>query len=202
MTIKELQVISTKFLFVCILIGVTGCQGTSKVELVKHIPRIEVDKKELVLNQLEGRWYYNNERFNGFAISYHKNGIKAESIGYYEGKKEGIAKKWFDTNAPQKESHYKANKLVGTTKSWWPNGMLSSESHYVDGTRHGIQKRWHANGQLSMQMTIVNGKEEGLQQAWLENGKIYVNYEAKNGRTFGLRKAKLCYELEDEIVQY
>jgi antitoxin component YwqK of YwqJK toxin-antitoxin module len=171
------------------------------IDAVKVIPNVEVNKDKLMLNQLEGRWYYNDLPFNGYATSYHKNEVKAESISYYNGKKEGVSRKWFPTNALQKESYYNTNKLVGIVKSWWPNGLVSFEAHYKSGVRHGIQKVWYANGQLARQTTIVDGKEEGLQQAWLENGKIYVNYEAKNGRVFGLKKANLCYELEDEVVQ-
>lgn len=48
----------------------------------------------------------------------------------------------------------------------------------------------------------MNGREEGMQKAWRENGKIYNNYEAKNGRIFGLKRANLCYELENEEVQF
>lgn len=170
-------------------------------DTVKVVLDVEVNKDKLILNQLEGRWCYNDVPFNGYAVDYHENGVKAASISYYDGKKEGVAKKWFPTNALQKESYYNANKLVGTVISWWPNGLVSSEAHYKMGVRHGIQKIWYANSQLARQTTIVDGKEEGLQQAWLENGKIYVNYEAKNGRVFGLKKANLCYELEDEVVQ-
>jgi antitoxin component YwqK of YwqJK toxin-antitoxin module len=189
------------------LIGFISCQKSNDANLskandaVKVILDVEVDKNMLILNQLEGRWYYNDLPFNGYAVSYHENEVKAESIGYYDGKKEGVARKWFPTKMLQKESYYSANKLVGIIKSWWPNGLVSSEAHYKNGMRHGIQKIWYANGQLARQTTIVNGKEEGMQQAWLENGKIYVNYEAKNGRVFGLKKANLCYELEDEVVQ-
>jgi hypothetical protein len=205
--IKGLQLILTKSVSVLIFISFISCQKSNDVNLskvndiVNIIRDVEVDKDMLILNQLEGRWYYNALRFNGYAVSYHESKVKAVSIGYYDGKKEGVAKKWFASKTLQKESYYNANKLVGTVKRWWPNGFVSSEAHYKKGVRHGIQKIWYANGQLARQTTIVDGKEKGLQRAWLENGKIYVNYEAKNGRIFGLKKANLCYELEDEVVQ-
>ena len=207
MIIKARQVISTKSVLVLVLISFISCQKSTDVnqykvtDNVNVILDVEVDKNLLILNQLEGRWYYNDLPFNGYAVSYHENEVKAESIGYYDGKKEGLARKWFASNRLQKESYYNSNKLVGTVKGWWPNGVVSSEAQYKRAVRHGIQKMWYSNGQLARQTTIVNGKEEGLQQSWLENGKIYVNYEAKNGRVFGLKKANLCYELEDEVVQ-
>ena len=46
------------------------------------------------------------------------------------------------------------------------------------------------------------GKEEGIQQAFRKNGDLFANYEARAGRFFGLKKSALCYELEDEDVQF
>ena len=70
------------------------------------------------------------------------------------------------------------------------------------GRTNGPQKQWYKNGQLFKFLNIVDGREVGLQQAWRENGKIYNNYEAKSGRIFGLKRVNLCYELEEEMVQY
>ena len=65
-----------------------------------------------------------------------------------------------------------------------------------------MQKKWYVTGELFKQTNINQGREEGMQQAWRKNGKLYVNYEAKNGRIFGMRKANLCYELDDEKIQF
>ncbi|MFK7981436.1 MAG: toxin-antitoxin system YwqK family antitoxin, partial [Saprospiraceae bacterium] len=70
------------------------------------------------------------------------------------------------------------------------------------GIGNGEQKEYYKSGAKFKLKHLINGKEEGIQQSWRENGKIYNNYEAKNGRIFGLKRASLCYELEEEIVQY
>lgn len=170
----------------------------------KVIPNLQIEKQQLILNQLEGKWYYQNQPFSGQAETHHPNGALAENIGFYNGKKEGIAQKWYPDSLLQKESFYRANKLDGVVKVWSPNpnSILIVESNYVNGVRNGFQTRWYRNGQMLRRAHLNMGKEEGMQQAWLKNGKIYINYEAKNGRTFGLRKANLCYELEDEVVQF
>ncbi|MGX1929743.1 toxin-antitoxin system YwqK family antitoxin [Flagellimonas sp. 2504JD4-2] len=167
----------------------------------RNIAQTEVSKSKLVLNQTEGRWYHLNLPYNGYAVEFHKNGILAERTGYFDGKKEGIAKKWFDSGVLRSQAFYSANKLDGTSKSWWPNGVISTESTYTMGVRNGTQKKWYPNGQLARIMNLKNGFEEGLQQAWLRTGKLYANYEAKNGRFFGLKRSNLCYELKDEVVQ-
>ncbi|GJM34178.1 MAG: hypothetical protein DHS20C18_31790 [Saprospiraceae bacterium] len=156
----------------------------------------------LELKPQEGLVYYQGRPFTGISVAYYPDGEKAETIEYLNGKKHGLYKKWFEHGALSFESHYSAGKQHGLTKSWWSNGNLRTASHYEEGVPHGIQKQWYKSGARFKQMQLVFGKEEGLQQSWRENGKIYNNYEAKNGRIFGLKRANLCYELEDENIQY
>lgn len=164
------------------------------------IDGVEVLKKELVLNQIEGKWYHNGRPFNGYSLKYHSNGTLEEKLGFYRGKREGIAKRWSENGVLRVESHYKQNRLVGSYKSWWENRVLGSEANYVDGKMEGVEKKWYPTGQLAKERQLVDGREEGLQKAWLENGKLYVNYEARNGRIFGMRRANSCYQLKDEVV--
>ncbi len=164
------------------------------------IDSVEVPKNELILNQLEGKWYYKNLPYNGYSVKYYSSGTLEERLGFYKGKREGIAKRWSENEVLRVESYYKQNRLVGSYKSWWENGVLGSEANYVDGKLNGVAKEWYSAGQLAKERQLFDGQEEGLQKAWLQNGKLYVNYEAKNGRIFGMKRANSCYQLEDEIV--
>ena len=164
------------------------------------ISDIEVLKKELVLNPIEGAWYYKNELFSGYSLRIYPNDTLAEKIGYIQGKREGIAQKWSENGTLRIESYYKNNRLDSTYKSWWENGVLASQSNYSKGVKEGVEREWYATGVLAKQRNLDNGQESGLQKAWLENGTLYVNYEARNGRIFGMRKANSCYKLEDEII--
>ena len=172
----------------------------SETETVVVINDIEVLKKELVLNQIEGKWYYNNQAFSGYAVTYYKNDTLAEKLGFVDGKREGVARQWSESGALRIESYYTQNRLDTVYKSWWENGVLSAQSNYVDGIKQGIEKEWYATGQLAKERQLVDGQETGIQQAWLPNGTLYINYEAKNGRVFGLQRANSCYKLEDEKV--
>lgn len=199
------------FLFL-LLISLVNCKDCTandealkvSTSAVQHsavaIDTLEVFKKELVLNQLEGVWYYKNEPYNGFSVKLYSNGTTEERMGFYNGKRQGITQRWSPKGSLQSEREYHQNKLVGTYKTWWENGELAQESHYVDGIQQGTEKQWHPNGQLAKLRKIENGTEQGMQQAWLKNGDLYVNYEAKNGRVFGLRRSNSCYKLEDETI--
>ena len=79
---------------------------------------------------------------------------------------------------------------------------MRSESAFNEGIAHGTQRQWYKSGVLFKEINLAMGKEEGMQKAWRENGKIYNNYEARNGRIYGLKRASLCYELDNEEVQY
>jgi len=185
-----------------------NCKDTSSNHTVNKtvientivIDSFEIEKKELVLNQVEGKWYLNHLPFNGYSVKYHSNGNIEERLGFYNGKREGIAKRWSENGVLRVESHYKQNRLVGSYKSWWENGTLGLETQYVNGKMQGVAKEWYPTGQLSKKRQLVVGQENGLQKAWLKNGKLYVNYEAKNGRIFGMKRANSCYQLEDEVV--
>ena len=187
------------------IIGFISCKNnlvknsvSSSQELI--INNVEVLKDSLILNGNLGIWNFRNQPYSGYAVRYLANDSLKERIGFYNGKKEGVAQLWYDNGILKMESHYNQNTLVNSYKSWWRNGVLSSESTYDNGKVNGIERKWYDDGVLAKQRTIINGQENGIQMAWLKNGKLYVNYEAKNGRIFGMRRANSCYKLEDEII--
>ncbi len=196
-------------LFCCVLLF--NCKKTSSkfneeasiVPISQKIKEIYVDKKELTLHQNEGVWYYKNEPFFGFSVECYENDQLKSKIGFHNGKRQGIVKKWFSNGILRYEYYYQQNRIEGVYKSWWNNGQQSEESFYNDGIKNGVEKKWYPTGQMAKLRTIKNSREDGMQKAWLKNGKLYVNYEAKNGRIFGLRRANNCYKLENEkIVRY
>ena len=195
--------------FILIALSITSCEKgisskTANTVAVENelivIDSTEVLKEELVLNGNKGIWYYKDQPYNGFSLKYYPNGFLEEKWGFYNGKREGVAKRWTKSNKLQLESYYKNNRLVGSYKTWWENGLLSGEIYYENGVKQGVERKWFSDGQLNKLRNFVDGKEDGFQKAWLANGKMYVNYEAKNGRVFGMRRATSCVRLEDEVI--
>lgn len=191
------------FLISCMEMGVRK-EGNEKTLTRKEetivIDSLVVAKTVLILNPVEGKWYYNDQPYNGYSLKLHSNGKVAERLGFYKGKREGIAKRWSKNGTLRVQCCYDQNNLVGVYKSWWENGALAEESNYVNGLKHGMEKTWYPSGQLAKLRQLANGKEAGMQKAWLQNGTLYVNYEAKNGRIFGLKRSNLCYQVENEVV--
>jgi hypothetical protein len=196
----QMQLIKLVFLTVLIFSSCKNATTENNATLLKRIQNSIVEKRQLTLIPEKGRWFYKDKPFNGFAVIYHPNKKIAEKIGYFNGRKEGEAFKYFENGNFQKKSFYNQNKLDSKQVVFWKNGNLASETEYVNGAKNGMQQFWFENGQLAKRKNLKKGKEDGLQQAWLQNGKIYVNYEAKNGRIFGLQRANLCYQLKDEKI--
>lgn len=201
---KELLMRLNSTIYVLVALLLLNCNDSPKekvnVKLFETIASNFVNKSELELNSSNGQWFYKNQPFNGYAVSYYENENLAEKTGYFNGKREGQSYSYFNDGTVKKYAFYSNNKLEGKKRTYFENGVLASESNYFNGIAHGIQKTWFANGQLAKKRVLNKGKEEGLQQSWLENGKLYVNYEAKDGRIYGMRRANSCYKLEDEVV--
>jgi len=183
----------------CLILG--SCKKVVKQKNLP-VPEKEILESALELRANEGLVYHHLQPFTGYSVAYYLNDTLAERIAYVTGKKQGLYQKWYPTGVLSYEANYLKGRKHGISKTWWKNGVLRSESKHVKGVTNGNQKQWYKSGQLFKSMNIVDGREEGIQQAWRENGKIYNNYEAKNGRIFGLKRANLCYELEEEVVQY
>ena len=178
------------------LIGFSGCHHSSQQSLP------DLSKSEIELRPNEGRYYHLGQEFTGIAQSHNAQGMLVEEEVFEMGVRAGLRKKWYDHGQISYEAYYIKGKLNGPSRTWWANGNLRSESNFQEGVATGTQKQWYQSGAMFKEINLVNGKEEGMQRAWRENGKLYNNYEARNGRIFGLKRANLCYDLDNEEVQY
>lgn len=189
-------------IFYFIIVSNLGLLIMFSCNKVNHSSFIKISKDSLVFNPNNGILHYKKKAFTGISIQKNSNDFIIESIDYSNGKKQGKYILWFNNGIKSFESEYQKGKRHGKTSTWWENGNLRSVANYKNGIVNGLQQQWYRSGALFKQMNLINGKEQGLQQSWRENGKLYNNYEAKNGRIFGLKRSKLCYELENESINY
>lgn len=168
------------------------------------VPEIIIDKSELHYDRNISVWTLNGEQFSGYAVSYYPNSNLQQKIGILEGKKQNETKDWYPNGKLKFSANYHQGKLHGEKKSWSADSthQLLAHYNYYLGKAHGVQKKWYLTGETFKILHLNMGKEEGIQQAYRKNGELYVNYEARNGRIFGLKRASLCFELENEKIQY
>lgn len=168
------------------------------------IPTFTISDSLLFFDKSTSHWYLNDTLFSGYAVSYHKDTILKDKVGFVKGRKQNQASQWYIDGHLKEVSHYQEGKLDGLKKRWSADSshILIAHLNYKNGRAHGEQKLWYPTGELFKKLNLNMGQEEGLQQAYRKNGVVYANYEAKEGRIFGLKKAALCFGLEEEKVRY
>ncbi|MBS9463505.1 hypothetical protein KIM67_13890 [Flagellimonas sp. 389] len=173
-------------------------------DAILEIPDILVKKSVLKYNHKTSIWTLKGAPYSGFAVSHYPDNLLKEKFGILNGKKQHKFIQWYPDGHFKNVSTYDKGKLHGVKKIWTADSthVLIAHYNYYTGWPHGEQKKWYPTGELFKKMNLNRGKEEGMQQAFRKNGALYANYEAREGRIFGLKKAKLCYSLEDESIQY
>ena len=137
-----MQLIKLVFLTVFIFSSCNKTTTGNNLTEIKSIQNSSVDKRQLTLIPEKGRWFYKDKPFNGFAVVYHPNKKIAEKVGYFNGRKEGVAFKYFENGNLQKKSFYSQNKLRSKQVVFWENGNLASETEYANGAKNGMQQFW------------------------------------------------------------
>lgn len=162
----------------------------------------EINRTDLKLHAELGLFLYQEKPFTGTALTHSAHNTLVVSESFENGRRHGQLKKWYSDGTLSYSASYQNGKLNGPGNSWWRSGQMRSAFNFVEGVVHGKQTQWYKSGAKFKEINLVQGKEQGLQKAWRENGKIYNNYEARNGRIFGLKRSQLCFELDEEKVQY
>ena len=177
---------------------------TSSVDSLLKVPNLIVDKSELFYNNKKSLWTLNDQLYSGFSVSYYRDSIMQEKIGFLNGRKQNKSIRWFSDGHYKSVANYNKGKLHGEKKSWSSDSshILISHLNYQLGKAHGEQKKWYPTGELFKKINLNMGKEEGIQQAFRKNGDLFANYEAREGRIFGLKKSALCFGIEDKNIQY
>ena len=169
-----------------------------------EVPNKIVDKSTLYYNTKTSLWTLDDQLYSGYAVSFYRDSILKEKIGILNGRKQNQARQWYPDGHYKQLADYHKGKLHGEKSIWSSDSahVLIAHLNYYAGKAHGEQKKWYSTGEIFKKLNLNMGREEGIQQAFRKNGDLFANYEARAGRIFGLKKSALCYDLEDENVQY
>ena len=202
-----------RFFYISFIFSLMACSFQPEVEssevVLERIERLEIPSLEIQLQELfydnqTSQWLKNGKPYSGMVEETFPNGQLKQKFGVLNGKKQDSAYSWFPDGQLLRLEYYHQNKLHGKVKSWYPgkHHFIAKSLNYHLGKVHGTQLKWYDTGEVYQILNLNLGKEEGLQKAFRKNGDLYANYEARNGRTFGMKRSMLCYELENEVVQY
>jgi antitoxin component YwqK of YwqJK toxin-antitoxin module len=82
--------------------------------------------------------------------SYFREGKVVSTEIYVEGKKNGLAKRFYKTGELLEEAVWKDDQLEGVYRSYFQDGKLYLECKYDQGRREGAFKTWFPDGTLEL----------------------------------------------------
>ena len=119
---------------------------------------------------------YKNDKLDGQTIYY---GVYTETplseTEYYDGKKNGLFRQYYDNGKIQEETWFKGDRKNGLSR--WNNkaGQRIAEYNYVLGNFEGIQKTFYENDSLQSYNIYINNKLSGEAKEYYRNGKVKLS---------------------------
>lgn len=75
------------------------------------------------------------------------------------------------------QSEWRDGKKEGVAIKWYDNGMINNMVVFRDGLKEGIFEEWFNDGVIHLHWPYVHGKREGLSEEWWRiNGRIRHRY--------------------------
>jgi len=176
------------FLIHIIIFFIFSCEKSSIIE----IPNNVIFSNNIHLS-IDGKFLlYKNKKFSGYLEEISSNNIRLSRIGYYNGRKEGIEKIWYDNNKISEIRFYRKGKKIGVHELFWDNGNKKMIAYFKNGEHNGEMTQWHKNGKVYKKFNYKSGFEEGNQKIWNDKGNLKANYDVIQGRRYGLTGIKNC----------
>ena len=76
----------------------------------------------------------------GQHLGYWKNGNRKFDFKYFNDKREGLQKQWYESGSKYYELSFTDDQEKGTQKAWRENGKPYINYEVKDGVRYGLQK--------------------------------------------------------------
>lgn len=158
----------------------------------------------------------------GYFMAFYENGILADSVGFVNGKKEGIERTYYESGKKKSSFFYRNGNLDSFGVVLYQNGQLAEWHYRSEGIPWGVQSYYDSLGKLN-NIVFASGIDSATFVAYVdENGNvtkmsgtpIYVlEKDHKNIKVglpfstmnfvpeFGKYKAKLRISIEDNKKQ-
>jgi antitoxin component YwqK of YwqJK toxin-antitoxin module len=165
-----------------------------------QIPSIEINRVDISLSLENGVLKFKNAPFSGIVNEYYVDETIKSKSQYYQGRREGYYKGWYENGNRWFERIYAAGLKIGIHFGWYADNQSKFEYHFNNqGAYEGPVKEWHSNGILAKHFNFVNGKEDGSQRMWKPNGNIRANFFTVNSERHGLIGLKNCVSVMSDI---
>lgn len=96
---------------------------------------------------------------------------------YKDGKKNGVAKEYYESGKLQTEAPLKDGEQNGVEKSYYENGRLQFKKPYKDGRANGVEKAYYSSSEPFADVIWNNGE---ITSAKCHNGSIPTSAQLHN----------------------
>lgn len=96
---------------------------------------------------------------------------------YKDGKKNGVAKQYYESGRLQTETPFKDGKENGVEKSYYENGRLQFKKPYKDGRANGVEKAYYSSSEPFADVIWNNGEITSVK---CHNGSIPTSAQLHN----------------------
>lgn len=158
-------------------------------------------------------------RKTGVWIGFYENLAKAWEVNYFEGKKNGIERKYTKSGALLSINKFSNGSLITDVKNLKkinlqrtlsPEGFIGKTGGYTeDGIPHGIHRKYDKDGNVIASeiydngiitgkgIVLKNGKKNGFWELYYDNG----NLKAKGEFINGVKKGKWLYYYPNDSIE-
>lgn len=182
-----------------LLLGLVACQGQGDRTVEKKVPSVYTASTDKGLSRPMDVLLYGGEPYSGWVFGLYEKGDTAFVTPFFQGKEQGIARKWYPHKKPMEVRVYDRGYKTGTHAGWWENGKKRFVLKYKNDVFEGHQMEWNQEGRLFKDAHYRQGKEHGTQKYWRPDGTLYANYVVRNGRNYGLTGVMNCKNVGDRI---
>ena len=171
-----------KIALFCLCVS-TVANGNEQAHLDYDVPKdAEVTKKSIVWGGNKGRSYYRrgSDRLDKNALlakEVFSKGVMVERKLYFEGKRHGLHKKWYENKQLKSEIPYKNGLHEGWCSHWNSDGKLVGKYLMKDGA--GEKVIFDNEGILKRRKSYINGMAHGSAMGFSENGNpsYWITYD-------------------------
>ncbi len=119
-----------------------------------------------------------NDKQEGVCLSFHSNGMIADSASFHLGRPVGARMKWHRNGYPS-DSIDHVNDSTDVQVSWFDDGAPAAAGYWVSGKKNGKWKYFHRNGNVAG-IVVYDKDKEITQEYFNEDGSPEKNVAAAN----------------------
>ncbi len=144
-------------------------------------PVVEVDRKELVLQ--DGHLVRNGQSnaFTGLMLEFYPDGTVQSRSAVSNGVLHGLSEGWHTNGVLAVQETFVMGRSEGVRTKWDSASNRIAESSIHDAKIHGVHREWHTNGQLALEAAMSEGRPHGLVQKWSQAGVLMGQWTLSNG---------------------